>query len=138
MKILKMTVTAAALSALAGCVIIPIGDGAKVQVNPEKYCTVENAYWMGREKGKSVVDLCPEELQADLALANAYGQKYRELTQEIEMRQQMIGDDSTDSVLENAPEPIPSMLSRVQLKRLEAERAQYASPPLTTTAAASN
>ncbi len=112
---------------LSGCIIIPI---PKVR-DTANYCTIENAYSVARETGEALQeDICGEVNAQGREIATLRGKKYYELSRKIELYQEMLDDPQLDSVLKNAPEPIPSHLLREKISRLIEERKQYATPPV--------
>ncbi|NVO23463.1 hypothetical protein HJ526_06600 [Donghicola sp. C2-DW-16] len=125
-KIPLSALTVAMALGLSGCIIIPI---PKVR-DTSKYCTIENAYTVAKETGDALQDICGDVNAESRAVATERGKKYYELSRKIELYQEMLDDPSLDSVLKNAPEPIPDYLLREKIKRLIAERQQYATPPV--------
>jgi hypothetical protein len=111
---------------LSGCIVIPIPNVR----DKARYCTVENAYSVARETGAGLQDVCGETNAAARAMATDRGLKYYELSRKIELYQELLDDPKLESVLANAPEPIPNFLLREKIKRLIAERQQYAMAPV--------
>ena len=110
---------------LSGCIVIPIPNIR----DKARYCTVENAYSVARETGAGLQDVCGEANAEARAIATDRGLKYYELSRKIELYQELLDDPKLESVLANAPEPIPGFLLREKIKRLMAERQQYAMAP---------
>ncbi len=110
---------------LSGCIVIPIPNIR----DKARYCTVENAYSVARETGAGLQNVCDATNAEARAIATDRGLKYYELSRKIELYQELLDDPKLESVLANAPEPIPSFLLREKIKRLIAERQQYAMAP---------
>jgi len=106
----------------------------------KQYCTVENAYSIGR-RGKELNNVCPETQLSDLRLANFYGIRYHEIWQEIDALEDEIREIrqvlATDFIGELTPEQLSLKnfyLLRIidlqsEIRLLERELSKYDSLP---------